>query len=283
MLSLLTLATHVNFTDMIKCSLTLQMLHDQMVRNELLAEISDRYGLPDRLRVSHDARYTTRVRAKARASVFESYIAGVFYAYLEGSDLDSSQITAFMTSDEVSTAVTAEDISEPDSVPVQPPTNPRDEQEESKEISQQDTNMSTNIFTSPEPANNGDAIAPPPDHATPPAPAWEAPTSRKRTYGEALDYTYTWLRPLFRPVLDHALKAKQEYQKKLEADKKATDALPELSRVVEEELLARGVVNALNQYCEETFDKMPDYHCERRGEHEWQVTCTVTTLTGERL
>ena len=60
--------------------------------NATLAQISDRYALPARLRGGLEI-YTTRQSEKVRASVFEAYIAGVYYDFLRAGEQPSADTT----------------------------------------------------------------------------------------------------------------------------------------------------------------------------------------------
>lgn len=59
------------------------MLKGQLVSNAILAQISERYGLPALLRTDPGAQYIVRKQVKAQASVFEAWVAGVYYTVLD--------------------------------------------------------------------------------------------------------------------------------------------------------------------------------------------------------
>lgn len=63
-------------------TLLVQMLKGHLICNTTLAEIADRYNIPRLLIASPAAAYQTRVAVKTRGSMFESWVAGVFYSYL---------------------------------------------------------------------------------------------------------------------------------------------------------------------------------------------------------
>ena len=69
-----------------------KFLKDRLVCNATLAQISDRYALPARLRGGLEI-YTTRQSEKVRASVFEAYIAGVYYDFLRAGEQPSADTT----------------------------------------------------------------------------------------------------------------------------------------------------------------------------------------------
>lgn len=59
------------------------MLKGQLVSNAILAQLSGRYGLPSLLRTDPGAQYIVRKQVKAQASVFEAWVAGVYYTVLD--------------------------------------------------------------------------------------------------------------------------------------------------------------------------------------------------------
>ena len=71
------------FSNCGKYQLTCQMLKGQLVSNAILAQISLRYGLPALLRTDPGAQYIVRNQVKTQASVFEAWVAGVYYTVLD--------------------------------------------------------------------------------------------------------------------------------------------------------------------------------------------------------
>jgi hypothetical protein len=61
-----------------------QTLKATLVSNATLARISDAYGIPAKLRAEPSATRMTRTQIKTRASMFEAWIAGIFYSVLHG-------------------------------------------------------------------------------------------------------------------------------------------------------------------------------------------------------
>jgi hypothetical protein len=58
------------------------MLKAHLVNNETLAQLCQRKGLMESIRAAPSALYTVQGQTKAQASIFEAYIAGVFYDFL---------------------------------------------------------------------------------------------------------------------------------------------------------------------------------------------------------
>lgn len=58
------------------------MLKGYLVSNATLAQISDRYHIPARLIAAQSALHVTRAQQKTKASMFEAYIAALYYSVL---------------------------------------------------------------------------------------------------------------------------------------------------------------------------------------------------------
>ncbi|ORX37285.1 hypothetical protein BD324DRAFT_650889 [Kockovaella imperatae] len=59
------------------------ILKGDLICNETLAQLADRYGISVQLRTSPAAFYATRNQVKTRASLFEAWIAAVYYSFLQ--------------------------------------------------------------------------------------------------------------------------------------------------------------------------------------------------------
>ncbi|WWC62718.1 uncharacterized protein I303_105315 [Kwoniella dejecticola CBS 10117] len=66
------------------------IMRDKLVANSTLAQIARQYGMPDRIRCAPPARHAVKKNEKVAASVFEAYIAGVYYSYLNHKDGDDT-------------------------------------------------------------------------------------------------------------------------------------------------------------------------------------------------
>nr|XP_019012885.1 uncharacterized protein I206_02381 [Kwoniella pini CBS 10737]OCF51666.1 hypothetical protein I206_02381 [Kwoniella pini CBS 10737] len=62
------------------------IMRDKLVSNSTLAQIARQYGMHDRIRCAQDARHALKKNEKVAASVFEAYIAGVYYSYLQSTE-----------------------------------------------------------------------------------------------------------------------------------------------------------------------------------------------------
>lgn len=78
------------------------MLKASLVANSTLAQLSTRYNMPDSIIAAPSALFTTRLQTKTRASVFEAYIAAMFYDFLF-SELPGEYVLERAVNDTVST------------------------------------------------------------------------------------------------------------------------------------------------------------------------------------
>ena len=60
------------------------MIHDRLVCNDTLAQLSDRYGITEQIKTSVDAQHIKQQIVKLRGSAFEAWVAGVYYDRLAG-------------------------------------------------------------------------------------------------------------------------------------------------------------------------------------------------------
>ncbi|KAK6908042.1 hypothetical protein I203_102043 [Kwoniella mangroviensis CBS 8507] len=67
------------------------IMRHQLVSNATLAQISCQYGLPNLLKSEPSLRFTLRRNEKVQASIFEAYIAAVYYSYLGGGDIITAE------------------------------------------------------------------------------------------------------------------------------------------------------------------------------------------------
>jgi len=58
------------------------MLKDHLVCNVTLAQIADRYGIPDRIIAAPSSALATKSQTKTKGSMFESYVGAVFYSFI---------------------------------------------------------------------------------------------------------------------------------------------------------------------------------------------------------
>jgi dsRNA-specific ribonuclease len=58
----------------------------QLVRDSTLAQLSDRFGITDRLVATPSAFYTTRAQQNTKGSMFESWVAAFYYSLFVGEE-----------------------------------------------------------------------------------------------------------------------------------------------------------------------------------------------------
>ena len=105
------------------------------------------------------------------------------------------------------------------------------------------------------------------------------PLMLSRSYGQALDHIYTWLKPLYIPIIEYTLEQMRMYQRKLEEE----DALQRETEMASEDQKATGASSALNQYSMVRLKSVPQYETVRAGPSVWQTTCTVTLPDGSKV
>lgn len=69
------------------------MVHSNLVRNETLAQLADRYGITEKIRTSRDAQHVKNELVKVKGSAFEAWIAGVFFDYQTGEETAGVRLT----------------------------------------------------------------------------------------------------------------------------------------------------------------------------------------------
>ena len=67
-----------------------QTIMSHLVSNSTLAQVSNRYQLIDKLQLPTHSAMVVKAGEKSKANVFESYIAGLFQSYLQGSHSNSN-------------------------------------------------------------------------------------------------------------------------------------------------------------------------------------------------
>lgn len=110
-----------------------------------------------------------------------------------------------------------------------------------------------------------------------------------RTNGQALDYVFAWLKPLYLPLLDFTLDELRKYQISLEQDEevmaveRAAAPKPERTEAQQDEYEAGGALVALTMLCENQYNVKPVWSDERAGPGFWRITCDLTLPDGRRL
>jgi hypothetical protein len=261
------------------------MMHGHLVCNETLAQLADKYELTDQLKTSESARYAAKMLVKTRGSLFESYVAGVFYDYMNGSSpkAEAHKSTKHTLSKQPPIASTQVD-DEPDRkrkrTKLQPPSvfftdSPPGSEDLSSDASSDSlpglATLLDNLMASREASHS-------PPSFTPRVPVKQCVSPR--SYGQAIDFVYTWLKPLYIPIIEYTLEQMRIYQRQLQEE---DDARIKKERAATEDQRATGASAALNVYCMARLRFVPRYETARARPGVWRTTCTVTTANGEEV
>jgi hypothetical protein len=103
-----------------------------------------------------------------------------------------------------------------------------------------------------------------------------------------MDHVFSWLKPLYLPILDFILKEMRNYQVQIARDEAASavkqaEASKVASPEAEEEHAAGGALLALNVLCEKRHHIQPIWRDERARPGIWRLTCDLTLPDGQRL
>ena len=94
-----------------------------------------------------------------------------------------------------------------------------------------------------------------PTTATSPDKAEEIPLT-PRSFGDAMDYIYSWFKPLFSPIAHFALHSRREAVKSLKLS--AEDGAKIFDEIKEEDRKARGAKAAVDIFIKNTYDQQPN-------------------------
>ena len=257
-------------------------MHAHLVCNETLAQLADKYGLTDQLKTSQSAQYATKMLVKTRGSLFESYVAGVFYDYLNGASATKEPQDMKPTPAEITPSSPAPVAPEPERkrkrTKLQPPsvffTDSPPSSEHPSGDSSQDSTLGLDIMLG-NLTTSMDQLDTPPSSVPP---VKQSPS--RRTYGQAIDYVYAWLKPLYIPIIEYTLQQLQVYQRQLQEE---DDARFKTESIATEDQRATGATAALNVYCNVRLKLAPRYDTARARPGVWRTTCTVTTVNGQEV
>ena len=259
-----------------------------MVSNKALAQVAEQYKIPDMVIAEQSSKYMLQGGVKVTASLFEAYVAGVYYSFLhpregelvvvqaqqeDGKESPGEETSAASgkESDEAipesesarqskkleNTAMTTEslDTCESRTDPSTPPVILSGRSQSTSTSSSGDDLPKPNEIA--EMIDKSHSPTPSDDSITPTLTIKINPSSSKRTHGEAFDHICSWLCPLFHPIvifLTQALRSDPQLSS-ISLPTAQTDAL-EVGRAqyVEPEewklndMKAEGAVGALTQF-----------------------------------
>jgi len=282
-----------------------------MVSNRSLAQIAEQYGLPEMFIANASSKYMIQAAQKAKGSLFEAYVAGVYYSFLmprEEADSEGSGETIKPTG----SGSTSGDVT--------PQAGPEDEgegeKEDAKEKEKQEVSVDVVEQVNTGPSEKGTGIddlfsiglrTPQPvkrdehnkeaDDAKSLNPISESPTSthspsptptqNMRTHGQAFDHLCSWLWPLFTPVAEF-LSSYLETESSLSLTNNCPTLHPNQVQNVPnewkiEDANATGAIGALNQYLGKTYGcgYLPTWITKKRVMDVWRMVCIVRTPEGK--
>ena len=282
-----------------------------MVSNRSLAQIAEQYGLPEMFIANASSKYMIQAAQKTKGSLFEAYVAGVYYSFLmprEEADSEKSGETIRPTG----SGSTAGNMSP------QAETDEEDEREkeEAQETAEEKAPAIMVKVVKSGPSGKGPGIddlfsiglkTPQPvkrdeqnkeaDDARSLTPISESPTSphspssirtqKTRTHGQAFDHLCSWLWPLFTPVAAF-LSSYLETESSLSLTDNCPTLHPNQVQNVPtewkiEDANATGAIGALNQYLGKTYGcgYLPTWITKKRVMDVWRMVCIVRTPEGK--
>ncbi|WWD05018.1 hypothetical protein V865_003089 [Kwoniella europaea PYCC6329] len=273
------------------------IMRDKLVSNATLAQISCQYGLPNHLISEPSLRFTLRRNEKVQASIFEAYIAAVYYSYL---NCENDHTPTSTQSNDIEERSTASSSSSPSvSNPSKGEAAQSDSEGESEESDEEyfdaesttdpDTDDNTGSGESDETTDYYDGIeiifkdsssesdkdmissdSPESSESSSTTPSSEptnsptnttssGPVKPCKTRGEAYDYLFQWLRQVLEPIARFAVEHLEVEEKRIE---KKYKGMPGRAYVIpesreEEDEKARGGKMALHSHFKE--GELPTY------------------------
>lgn len=256
--------------------------------------------------------YMLQAGEKVKGSLFEAYVAGVYYSFLHPRDeetlsqrFEGVRGASGLTSEdgdgsELSPSKTEDTVDQEHDVFTAPPSAKRDDAVPHDTVGDQalETKCDSLSTATEQQAPTLQANQAPREHPIPntrqsinpssPPKGAHAP-STARTHGQAFDHLCSWLWPLFYPVaefLKSHLGSQSELTQELaplQGNQVAAALVPELWRV--EDTLAAGAIGALNQFLGRNYGcgYLPTWLTKRKGEQVWKMTCIVKTPEGKEM
>jgi hypothetical protein len=285
-----------------------------MVSNRSLAQIAEQYGLPEMFIANASSKYMIQAAQKTKGSLFEAYVAGVYYSFLmpreeaesegsgetirpSGSRSGDTSPKTLSEEEKEEQEVNAIDKVEPTPSPICP--NIGSPSDQDKQVKSQgngiDDLFSLGLKTR-QPVKRDDAInesedvkslTPLSQSPTSTLSASPTPTQNKRTHGQAFDHLCSWLWPLFTPVAEF-LSSYLETESSLSLADNCPTPNPNQSQNVPnewkiEDTEATGAIGALNQYLGKTYGcgYLPTWITKKRVMDVWRMVCIVRTPEGK--
>lgn len=234
--------------------------------NETLAELSQRYHLPDNVIGAAAALPTIRASAHTRACLFEAYIAAVFYDFLNSERPGLYPSGSQSTAPSVAAATIGSDTSDRDSLnggseraqtPTPTSTEPDTPSIETLSLAGGDKTPPVRPASAALSATSSSSLAVPSAYPAVTVHADLPPLVEryKRTRGMAADYIEMWLRPLFTPLAEYGLGCMRAKWKEYEAAGGAGEGGEDWDLDAQ----AVGALSALNQFTSAKWGRLPCY------------------------
>ncbi|KAK8858715.1 hypothetical protein IAR55_002944 [Kwoniella newhampshirensis] len=295
-------------------------IRDRLVCNATLAQISAAYGLHKRLRIQESMRHVIRGNEKVRASLFEAYIAGVYYSLL-GPEVFRTQGSQ-KTLEEAGSA-TSDSSSYTHKAAVPSDSDESGPQQEIQDTDRKEENGANNELETDESQKQTSQDSIPSESPTNQAPIIETPSDTKhqssssedvtlakpepsgtdssgksdssstsddsnttkpsRTRGEAFDCLFSWLSQVFEPITHFIVEGLKAEELRLESQARYAQ-LDIPIEWVEEDRKAVGGKATLHQSFDIAPVGLPSYTYEEvvvgSIRGAWKVNCTAKDLSG---
>ncbi len=190
-----------------------QMLKSHLVCNATLAQLADKHGITNQLIAAPSALYATRAQTKTKGSMFESWIAALFYSYLK-EQLPVPEVkieeeeNPWPKPDLLPQQAIEDDESTDGDESSEDELSSEDDEEGSEDESVEDGMDRLDVRDSPAQVQVDSTSVQ--DSAS-------IPSIKVKSRGEAYDFIDSWLRPLFTPIAQFALESMRAEKKRLEA------------------------------------------------------------------
>jgi hypothetical protein len=291
-----------------------------MVSNRSLAQIAEQYGLPEMFIANASTKYMIQAAQKAKGSLFEAYVAGVYYSFLmprEEADSEGSGETIRPTGSVSVSGNVSPQVEHGEGGEKEEEKGKETEKEKAKEKEEEEEEVAVVEQVKSGPSEGGTGIddlfslglktrqpvkrdepnkesedtkslTPLSQSSTPSSPSTSStPTQIKRTHGQAFDHLCSWLWPLFTPVAEF-LSSYLETESSLSLADNCPAPHPNQVQNVPnewkiEDANATGAIGALNQYLGKTYGcgYLPTWITKKRVMDVWRMVCIVRTPEGK--
>jgi hypothetical protein len=267
------------------------------------------------------SRYMIQAAQKAKGSLFEAYVAGVYYSFLmprEEADSEGSGETIRPRGSGSVSGDVCPQVEHDEGGEKEKEKGKETEKETAKE-KEKEEEVSVVVVEQVKPGSSGEgtgiddlfslglntrqpikrdepnkepedikSLTPRSQSSTPSSPSTcSTPTQIKRTHGQAFDHLCSWLWPLFTPVAEF-LSSYLETESSLSLSDNCPSPHPNQVQNVPnewkiEDTNATGAIGALNQYLGKTYGcgYLPTWITKKRVMDVWRMVCIVRTPEGK--